>query len=430
MKDELISASGDFPALLPECRAGAEALAELVRRFGMDSGHVRRASGLLAEHHNLAFSGVRRLTAACVDELCGCLLSDGLPLVEVAPPAPLSLIMALQHAARGRFRFTSAAFFSQFFLRGLMLESAPLDYTSCAKRRCGLNIMRGRLLNELACGKFALTVQFGSLCDECVKTGEQLSALAPAVSCTLPRSGCGRPGCTSSLLERAARRICGELGLRLSDVDMEYAAALYSRLMRAEARLTLLNARRDRVPLYGNSFALAQSVQLMCFDDQEAVISALEGLADELEHAAEAVAGRKRLYCFYTPFLRPGIAARFRAAGVDLMGSAVFLSRPFNPGGGIYSLSAGALLNSLPALDVREEARMTAGAVRFNGCDAYLTGSFAFDRRMGSAAPLLRKLLREEYGVPSFALESDFWCETGSPFPPTERVDAICSMLN
>ena len=48
---------------------------------------------------------------------------------------------------------------------------------------------------------------------------------------------------------------------------------------------------------------------------------------------------------------------------------------------------------------------------------------------MGSAVPMLRKVLLEDYGLPSYSLESDFWCESGSPMPPNERIDAICDML-
>ena len=71
--------------------------------------------------------------------------------------------------------------------------------------------------------------------------------------------------------------------MTLTDSDMESALDTYSRLMRVQARLALLNSRRGRTPLYGNSFALAQSVTLMCFDDWEAPLGTLETLAHELE---------------------------------------------------------------------------------------------------------------------------------------------------
>lgn len=87
------------------------------------------------------------------------------------------------------------------------------------------------------------------------------------------------------------------------------------------------------------------------------------------------------------------------------------------------------LLHSASALGLEDEARLTARAARGCGCSAYLTGAFSFDRRMGSAVPLLRRILRERYGLGSYALESDFWAETGSPMIPLERIDAICALL-
>ena len=111
------------------------------------------------------------------------------------------------------------------------------------------------------------------------------------------------------------------------------------------------------------------------------------------------------------------------------MGSAAFLTAQQPKSADIYELSARALTCAAPALDVKDEARLTASAAKAAGCTAYLTGSFSFDRRMGSAVPMLRKVLLEDYGLPSYSLESDFWCESGSPMPPNERIDAICDML-
>ena len=114
---------------------------------------------------------------------------------------------------------------------------------------------------------------------------------------------------------------------------------------------------------------------------------------------------------------------------MDLLGNAAFLSAPPGAGEDIYGLSAHVLLHSASALGLEDEARLTARAARGCGCSAYLTGAFSFDRRMGSAVPLLRRILRERYGLDSYALESDFWAETGSPMIPLERVDAICALL-
>ena len=430
MTDALIRACGGFLDVLGGCAVPAEGLARLADYFELDSRRVAAAASALEENHDLGYEGVRRLLAACLEELCGALSCCGVRrLVEVSVPAPLPLMMALQRSAASRARFSTAALLAEIFLRGLMLDSRPLDGRSCGVRRCGLNRMRERLLTAPPAGDIAMTLQFGSLCDECVKTGEGFAGKEKCVSCTLPRSGAQREALSAELLRLTARAACERLGVRLGEADIEHGLALYGRLMRVQARLALLNARAKRRPLCGNSFALAQTVQLCCFDDWEAPLSALETLAGELEGAPAAGEGRVRVYCFYTPFLRPGIDARFRANGVDLLGNAAFLSAPPGAGEDIYGLSAHVLLHSASALGLEDEARLTARAARGCGCSAYLTGAFSFDRRMGSAVPLLRRILRERYGLDSYALESDFWAETGSPMIPLERVDAICALL-
>lgn len=430
MTDALVRACGGFLDMLGGCAVPAEGLARLADYFELDSRRVAAAASALEENHYLGYGGVRRLLAACLEELCGALsCCGGRRLVEVSVPAPLPLVMALQRSAASRARFSTAALLAEIFLRGLMLDSRPLDGRSCGVRRCGLNRMRERLLTAPPAGDIAMTLQFGSLCDECVKTGEGFAGREKCVSCTLPRSGAQREALSAELLRLTARAACERLGVRLGEADIEHGLALYGRLMRVQARLALLNARAKRRPLCGNSFALAQTVQLCCFDDWEAPLSALETLAGELEGAPAAGEGRVRVYCFYTPFLRPGIDARFRANGVDLLGNAAFLSAPPGAGEDIYGLSAHVLLHSASALGLEDEARLTARAARGCGCSAYLTGAFSFDRRMGSAVPLLRRILRERYGLDSYALESDFWAETGSPMIPLERVDAICALL-
>ena len=430
MTDALVRACGGFLDVLGGCAVPAEGLARLADYFELDSRRVAAAASALEENHDLGYGGVRRLLAACLEELCGALsCCGGRRLVEVSVPAPLPLVMALQRSAASRARFSTAALLAEIFLRGLMLDSRPLDGRSCGVRRCGLNRMRERLLTAPPAGDIALALQFGSLCDECVKTGEGFAGKEKCVSCTLPRSGAQREALSAELLRLTARAACERLGVRLGEADIEHGLALYGRLMRVQARLALLNARAKRRPLSGNSFALAQTVQLCCFDDWEAPLSALETLAGELEGAPAAGEGRVRVYCFYTPFLRPGIDARFRANGVDLLGNAAFLSAPPGAGEDIYGLSAHVLLHSASALGLEDEARLTARAARGCGCSAYLTGAFSFDRRMGSAVPLLRRILRERYGLGSYALESDFWAETGSPMIPLERIDAICALL-
>lgn len=429
MTDEMTSAAGRFLNVLGSALP-AERLARLAEGFGLDSRSLDAAAAALPVNHDLKYSGVRELIGLCIKELADELFSDEQRrLVEVSVPSPQCLVMALAIAARGKARFGTMALFAQFFLRGLMLDSRALDFTSCAKRRCGLNKMRERLVTEPFGRVPDMTLQFGCLCDECVKTGEALSAAAEPVSCTLPRSGARRVECSAELLRQLSERAASALGVSLTPRDADVARDTYARLTRVQARLALLNARRDRVPLYGNSFALAQSVMLMCFDDWDAPIAALEKLAAELEGAPAQAEARRRAYCFYVPFTRPGIDARFRADGVDLIGNAAFLTAPVPKCADIYELAARSLLSCASALDVRAEAKLTAAAARAAQCAVYLTGSFSFDRRMGSAVPMLRKVLLEEHGLKSYSLESDFWCENGSSATPVERIDAICDLI-
>ena len=276
MTDALVRACGGFLDMLGGCAVPAEGLARLADYFELDSRRVAAAAAALEENHDLGYGGVRRLLAACLEELCGALSCCGVRrLVEVSVPAPLPLVMALQRSAASRARFSTAALLAEIFLRGLMLDARPLDGRSCGVRRCGLNRMRERLLTAPPAGDIALALQFGSLCDECVKTGEGFAGKEKCVSCTLPRSGAQREALSAELLRLTARSACERLGGRLGEADIEHGLALYGRLMRVQARLALLNARAKRRPLSGNSFALAQTVQLCCFDDWEAPLSAL-----------------------------------------------------------------------------------------------------------------------------------------------------------
>ena len=298
MTDALVRACGGFLDMLGGCAVPAEGLARLADYFELDSRRVAAAAAALEENHDLGYGSVRRLLAACLEELCGALsCCGGRRLVEVSVPAPLPLVMALQRSAASRARFSTAALLAEIFLRGLMLDSRPLDGRSCGVRRCGLNRMRERLLTAPPAGDIAMTLQFGSLCDECVKTGEGFAGRGKCVSCTLPRSGAQREALSAELLRLTARAACERLGVRLGEADIEHGLALYGRLMRVQARLALLNARAKRRPLCGNSFALAQTVQLCSFDDWEAPLSALETLAGELEGAPAAGEGEG---CAYT----------------------------------------------------------------------------------------------------------------------------------
>ena len=88
--------------------------------------------------------------------------------------------------------------------------------------------------------------------------------------------------------QRAAVEAEERLGLRRTREDGKFAAGLYSRFLRAQAELLRLNARPGRRPLYGNSLALAQTVQLMVFDEPERAVDALD--REEGDAAALALA--------------------------------------------------------------------------------------------------------------------------------------------
>ena len=128
MTDALIRACGGFLDVLGGCAVPAEGLARLADYFELDSRRVAAAAAALEENHDLGYEGVRRLLAACLEELCGALSCCGVRrLVEVSVPAPLPLVMALQRSAASRARFSTAALLAEIFLRGLMLDSRPLD---------------------------------------------------------------------------------------------------------------------------------------------------------------------------------------------------------------------------------------------------------------------------------------------------------------
>ena len=58
-------------------------------------------------------------------------------------------------------------------------------------------------------------------------------------------------------------------------------------------------------------------------------------------------------------------------------------------------------------------------------CEAYLTGFFGFDRRLGAVVPLQRKILKEQYGIQTLLLDTDFWCENAMFGNPEDRIDQL-----
>lgn len=434
--ENLEAACAGLLSLLPESDCRAEALAAACAHYGVSAAGVSRAAELLPEHYELQYRGVRLLLGEYLREALRPFgEADGRRVCEVSVPAPPQLVLELQSAARrAGARLQTGALAQQMLLRGLLLSRAPLDMTSCSKRRCGLNKMRGRLFLDQPGGSAPeLLLEFGVLCDECAKTGEGLLPAGSRVCAVLPKRGAQGEREWLALVSAGAARAAVEaeerLGLRRTREDGKFAAGLYSRFLRAQAELLRLNARPGRRPLYGNSLALAQTVQLMVFDEPERAVDALELLCSELEAAPEAGEGRKRLYCFYVPFLQPELDRRFRENGVDLLGSAAFLYTNAVPGFGTGGAAAAWLAGMTVSGGVRREYAAIAEEMERSGCCAYFTGAFGFDRWMGAPDPLRRRILAEEHGVRTLRLDSDFWCENAMFGSTLERVDNLCVQL-
>ncbi|MEG1758491.1 MAG: hypothetical protein RR235_08570 [Oscillospiraceae bacterium] len=423
MREELVRACGDFLSLLPECRESKEAIAEAAEYFELRPARLREAAERLPESYDLSYKGVRLLLSAYIGEFLSIFSESKRKLCEVSVPAPLVEIMALQTAGT-EIRFSTGALAAQVVLRSLLVCGEPLDIMSCPKRRCGLNKMRVRLFEAPPLRRPDYLLQFGVLCDECVKCGEGLGT--PNSVFTASLQGCGDSEYVRLALKGQLENFCAASGIRLDNAAERAALVRCGRLQAALAELSRLNARLDKRPLKGNSLALAQSVQLMVFDEWEPVMTALETLAAELSDAPPDD-GMRRVYAFYVPFLRPETDVRFRENGVRLMGNAAFLHDGALSGFDIFSLAADWFTGMSVAMTAERECACIAAEVKRCGCSAYLTGMFGFDRKMGAAVPLQRRILREKYGVETWLLNSDFWCENAMPSGALDRVDNLCS---
>ena len=170
MEDRLCAACGRFLELLPECGCGPERLARALSRFEIGPRAVERAAQALPEHYELELRGVRLLISEYLDAFCG-LFEEGAPRCEVSVPAPGFLITALQAASGGSFRFLTGALIIQVVLRSFFLWGLPFGTGAAMQLHyCGLNRAREYLLSSEAAPE--LLLQFGVLCDECLKCGE------------------------------------------------------------------------------------------------------------------------------------------------------------------------------------------------------------------------------------------------------------------
>uniref|UniRef100_UPI004027848D hypothetical protein n=1 Tax=Candidatus Scatomorpha intestinigallinarum TaxID=2840923 RepID=UPI004027848D len=185
MEDRLCAACGRFLGLLPECGCGPERLARALSRFEIGPRAVERAAQALPEHYELELRGVRLLISEYLDAFCG-LFEEGAPRCEVSVPAPGFLITALQAASGGSFRFLTGALIIQVVLRSFFLWGLPFGTGAAMQLHyCGLNRAREYLLSSEAAPE--LLLQFGVLCDECLKCGEAAPPGTRVLNLALPK---------------------------------------------------------------------------------------------------------------------------------------------------------------------------------------------------------------------------------------------------
>lgn len=419
--NDMISACGKFLANLPESKCTARELAMALARFGIGAMDVERAAALLPEHYDLSYTGVRMLISEYLGEFCRIFSESGRKTCEVSVPSPQFIIMYMQSASGDNAAFRTGALFIQVVLRSFFLFDRPFAPELTRMRMCGLNRARHWLVHSDTPPE--LVLQFGVLCDECVKCCEGENSRSRMVNTVFPK---GDTKCDAAFVRAAVENLLSaveaELGMNPSRKDWMWALGTYMRLMGAEKRLAALNSRRDRRPLNGNSFALAQTVELAVFSCWDGVLAALETLAGELEDAPPDD-GLARAYCYYTPFLHPWVDAMCRRKGVRLMDSAVFLNDA-KPKALTPSAMTSAWLNGMNVRkDALTEASQIAAAVKDSGCSAYITGLFDYDRWLGQPAALHAEELGRR-GIPTFTFHGDFWREHGSP--SKAELESIC----
>lgn len=435
MGTELESSCRELLAMIPGCAERSAELGRAAEYFGLSQAEIERAARLLPEHFELGYEGVRSLLAEYVHEALDAFAEPSGIYCELSVPAPPVQAMALGLAAGERVRFGTRALALQVLLRGQLLSRKPLSFDGCSKRRCGLNLMRRRLVLEPPVKAPDCVLQYGLLCDECTKTCEGLGGGTKVLSMTVQkgaaRAGRERFRSLSAGFEHFAREAAGMLDMPAPDAgQIREAARMSAEQLGALTRLTELNARPGRRPLRGTSLALAQTTQLMCFSRPERVTEALRTLCRELEAAPESEPGRTRLYCFYPPLTLPELDLGFWSNGVDLLGSAAFLYSAGSLGTGLGGLSASWLDAMTLAGPTSGLCGAIARAAERSGCAAYLSGGFSFDRWMGSATPLQRRILEHDYGLKTLDLDYDFWCENQSSAWAAERVDSLCVQLH
>lgn len=394
---------------LPGCEGLEPELRAALRYFGLDEAGLERAALLLPRHFELNYEGLRRLLAEYVREALEAFSAGQGRYCELSVPAPPVFAQALRLSAGGGLRFGSRALALQVLLRAVLLSRRPLGGQEGPGPRCGLNLMRRRLL----CPPFEppeLVLQFGLLCGDCIRACEGLPGRAAVLDLCLNGEAGRDFAWLASRFEGFGAEAARALGIRAPGPDELRAASKFAAAgLRLQSRLLELNARPDRRPLRGTGLSLAQTAQLMCFAEPERALAALELLCRELEDAPAAEPGRTRLYCFYAPLTLPELELGFYERGYDLLGSAAFLYGFRQLGTGLGGLSAAWLKAMGLAGPPEELCRAAAREARRSGCRACLSGGFACP--MGGAGGAYSRVLEEEYGLPVRELDYDFWCE-------------------
>lgn len=421
--DGLTAACGRFLALLPECSCGPERLARALSRFELGPRAVDRAAAVLPEHYELELRGVRLLISEYLSEFCRCFNESGVKTCEVSVPSPQFLIMYLQSAVGSEVAFRTNSLFIQIVLRSFFLFRKPFEPELTHMRLCGLNRARHRLMHTDVSPE--LVIQFGVLCDECTKCCEGEDCHARILNVSFPKGTLSNERCISATVENFLSTAANTLRLKPGRKDWIYSLGTYMRLAKAEKNLAKLNSRKDFRPLDGNSFALAQTVELAVFSDWSGILTALETLVHELKTAAPDD-GLVRAYCYYTPFLYPWVDTLCRKHGIRLMGSAVFLNDVK-----YTSLTPGAMTTGwLNGMNVRKNADAEAVQIALDmsrsNSSAYITGLFDFDRWLGPSAASHANVLSRR-GIPVFALHGDFWCERAGP--SCTEMETVCALI-
>lgn len=391
--------------LLPESECEAGELAYALAYFGIKHDRIEDAATKLPEFHDIKFSGVRQLIARYIESFVGIFSEkDERSRCEISVPSPLPFVMSFQFAAENKMRFQTDALIANIVLRSFFLYGEEQDTPERRMRFCGLNRMRVRLSDT-----YDYAMHFGVLCDECIKCGEMYPERVKIMNAVYPKE-CDRMR-AKRISEAFESECCNVMGIEQNSKKENVAMRQYARLVSVQNELVKLNYRYDKKPLKGNSFALAQTVQLCVFDRWDGVLEALNVLCDELKNADKRQ--NRRIFCYYTPFLQPQTDSMFRQNGIDLMGSAVFLYDNKHISFTSKEMIADWLLGMGVRKSAEVEGELIAKAVKASDSCACLTGMYDFDRWMGPASGIHRERVEKLCDVPTFSIDFDFWNGTG-----------------